>query len=141
LDAIQLGESLAGLLPRDESLRFRRALGALGVRVIRLGTVLDQMLFDKDRLAVGAGKPVEVVFENNDLMPHNFVVTQPGALEEIGILAEETAAQPGALERNFVPRSPKILFATRLIQPRETAKLDFRVPSKPGDHPHVCTSR
>ena len=74
------------------------------------------MLFDKDRIVVQAGKPVEIVFENNDLMPHNFVVTQPGALEEVGMLAEETATQPGALERSYVPRSPKILFSTRLIQ-------------------------
>ena len=56
------------------------------MRVIRLGTVIDQMLFDKDRIVVKAGKPVEIVFENTDLMPHNFVVTQPGALEEIGLL-------------------------------------------------------
>ncbi len=72
-----------------------RNRGSLGVRVIRMGTVLDQMLFDKDRFVVQAGKPVEVVFENNDLMPHNFVVTRPGSLEETGILAEETATQPG----------------------------------------------
>ncbi len=32
-----------------------------------------------------AGKPVEFLFENIDLMPHNFVITQPGALEEIGL--------------------------------------------------------
>ena len=49
------------------------------------------------------------VFENTDMMPHNFVVTQPGALEEIGILAEATATQPGALERHYVPPSDKVL--------------------------------
>ncbi len=139
IDAMQLADTLATLLPRDQARDVRTELGALGVRVIRLGTVLDQMLFDKDRIVVQAGKAVEVVFENNDLMPHNFVVTQPGALEAVGILAEETATQPGALERNFVPRTSKILFATRLIQPRESDKLDFNAPSKPGVYPYVCT--
>ena len=71
------------------------ALAAKGVlskaRVIHLATVPDQMLYDKERLVVQAGKLVEFVFENNDLMPHNFVITQPGALEEIGTLAESTA--------------------------------------------------
>lgn len=139
LDALQLGDALASLLPRDQARAARRALGALGVRVIRLGTVPDQMLFDKDRIVVQAGKPVEVVFENNDLMPHNFVVTLPGALEEVGLLGESSATEAGALERNFVPRSPKILFATRLLPPREGQKLDFLAPTTPGVYPYVCT--
>ena len=139
VDAQQLADSLASLLPRDAAKAVRKELGSLGVRVIRMGTVLDQMLFDRDRFVVQAGKPVEVVFENNDLMPHNFVVTRPGSLEEVGILAEETATQPGALERHFVPRSPKILFSTRLLQPRESDKLDFTAPSQSGVYPYVCT--
>ena len=139
LDELQLADSLAALLPRDQARSVRRELGDLGVRVIRMGTVLDQMLFDKDRFVVQAGKPVEVLFENNDLMPHNFVVTRPGSLESVGILAEETATQPGALERNFVPRSPMILASTRLLQPRETDKLDFNAPTQSGVYPYVCT--
>ncbi len=138
-DALQMSESLASLLPRDQSLAARRALGDLGVRVLKLGTVVDQMLFDKDKMAVRAGKPVEVVFENNDLMPHNFVVTKPGALEEVGLLAESSATEPGALERNYVPRSNKILFATRLLQPRELETIKFDAPSEAGVYPYVCT--
>jgi putative heme-binding domain-containing protein len=139
LDALQLGDSLASLLPRDQARAARRALGNLGVRIIRLGTVPDQMLFDRDRIVVEAGKPVEIIFENNDLMPHNFVVTQPGALEEVGLLGESSATESGALERNYVPRTPKILFSTRLLQPREGQKLDFTAPSVAGVYPYVCT--
>ena len=117
----------------------RRELGELGVRVLRLSTLPEQMLFDKDRLVVQAGKAVEVVFENNDLMPHNFVVTQRGALEEVGLLGESSATQPGALERNYVPRSNKILLSSRLIQPRDVQKLDFTAPGQPGVYPYVCT--
>ncbi len=97
------------------------------------------MLYDKERIAVRAGKPVEIHLENNDLMPHNLVVLQPGSLEEIGNLAENTATQPGALERNYIPVSPKILFATRLVQPHEIQKLAFTAPTKPGVYPYVCT--
>src|SRR5262249_9397579 len=86
LDALQLADSLATLLPVPEARQVRKQLGELGVRVIRLGTVPDQMIYDKDRFAVRAGKPVEIHLENNDLMPHNFVLLQPGALEEIGTL-------------------------------------------------------
>ncbi len=125
LDALQLADSLASLLPLAEAKQVRHELGELGVRVIRMGTVPDQMLFDKERIVVKAGKPVEILFENNDLMPHNFVVTQPGSLEEIGTLAEATATQPGALERGYVPSSNKVLLKSRLLQPRNSQKLEL----------------
>ena len=139
LDAIQLGDSLAGLLPPDRAARARQALGELGVRVIRLGTITDQMLFNKDRIAAQAGKPVEIVFENGDIMPHNFVVTRPGSLEEVGLLGESSSTQPGALERNYVPSSDKILLASRLLAPRDSQKLSFTAPTKSGVYPYVCT--
>jgi azurin/mono/diheme cytochrome c family protein len=109
------------------------------VRIIRVGTVPDQMLFDRERIVVQAGRPVEIVFENTDLMPHNFVVTRPGALEEIGLLAESTATAPGALERHYVPPSPQVLLASRLLSPREMQTLRFTAPGQPGIYPYVCT--
>jgi putative heme-binding domain-containing protein len=139
LDALQLADGLASLLPRDEAKKVRKELGELGVRVIRLGTVPDQMIYDKDRIVVKAAKPVEIVFENNDLMPHNFVVTKPGALAEVGKLAEATGTQPRAQERHYVPKSPSVLFSSRLLQPRQMQKLSFTAPAKPGVYPYVCT--
>jgi putative heme-binding domain-containing protein len=139
LDALQLGHMLTALLPPSDAKRVRKDLGELGVPVIRIGTVTDQMLYDKEKIAVRAGRPAEILFENNDLMPHNFVVTQPGALEEVGLLGEATATQPGALERNYVPGSDKIILASRLLQPQRTQKLSFTAPTRPGVYPYVCT--
>ncbi len=139
LDALQLADTLASLLPLEEARRVRKELGELGVRVLRVGTVPDQMLFDKERLVVKAGKPVEILFENTDLMPHNFVVTQPGALEEVGTQAEAQATDPAAAARHYVPKSKKVLLSSRLLQPRESQKLDFVAPTKPGVYPFVCT--
>jgi putative heme-binding domain-containing protein len=139
LDALQLGDSLASLLPVDQAKEVRRELGELGVRVLRVGTITDQMLFDKERLVVKAGKPVEIIFENTDLMPHNLVILQPGALEEIGNQAEAQATQPGALERHYVPQSNKVLLSSKLIPPRGSQKLSFNAPAKAGVYPYVCT--
>src|SRR5262249_21635980 len=139
VDALQLGDSLAALLPLDQARGVRKELAELGVRVLRIGTVPDQMLFDKERLAARVGRPVEFQFENTDIMPHNFVVTRPGALEEVGTLAESTATQPGAIERGYVPASDKILLASRLLQPRDAQRLTFTAPSQPGIYPYVCT--
>jgi putative heme-binding domain-containing protein len=139
LDALQLADSVASLLPLKEARAVRKELGELGVRVIRLGTVPDQMLFDKERIAVRAGKEVEIIFENTDLMPHNFVLLQPGSLEEVGLLAEASATEAGAAERQYVPDSRKILHASRLLPPRDAQKLSFTAPKQPGIYPYVCT--
>jgi putative heme-binding domain-containing protein len=82
---------------------------------------------------------MEILFENTDLMPHNFVITQPGAMAEIGQLAETTATEPTAQARHFVPQSSKILLSSRLIQPRDAQKLSFVAPTQPGVYPYVCT--
>lgn len=139
LDALQFADALAGLLPRDQAKAARRQLGDLGVRVVRVGTLTDQMLFDKDRIVVQAGKPVEFVFENTDIMPHNFVVTKMGALEEVGNAAEAFGSSPGAAERGYVPPSDKVLLASRLLMPRDTQVLRFTAPASPGVYPYVCT--
>ena len=139
VDALQMADSLASLLPLNDARTVRKELGELGVRVIRMATIPDQMLFDKERIVVKAGKPFELVFENNDLMPHNIVFTQPGALEEVGKLGEAQATQPGAMEKQFVPNSAKIMLASKLLQPRETQVLKMTAPTKPGVYPYVCT--
>jgi putative heme-binding domain-containing protein len=139
LDALQFGYALAARLPADRARAVRRELGELGVPVVRVGTLTDRMLFDRERLVVEAGKPVEFVFENTDIMPHNFVIVRPGALEETGLAAEAQATQPGALERHYVPASDKILLSSRLLQPRQSQKLSFAVPREPGIYPYVCT--
>ncbi len=139
LDALQLGEALAARLPAEEARTVRAELGELGVRIIRIGTLPHQMLYDRERFVVEAGKAVEVIFENNDIMPHNLVITKPGALVEIGVASEEMATQPGALERHYVPPSDKVLWSTRLLQPRESDRLSFNAPASAGVYPYVCT--
>ena len=139
MEAMQVGYAVASLRSGEEAKRIRKELGEIGVRVIRVATVPDQMIYDQDRIVVQAGRPVEFLFENTDLMPHNFVITRPGALADIGNLAEATGTQPGALERGYVPQSDRVLLGSRLLQPRQKQRLAFRAPNKPGIYPYVCT--
>lgn len=139
LDAMQFVESLAGLLPPEAAAEARRELRELGVQVVRVSTLTDRMLYDKEFFAVQAGKPVEIVFQNTDIMPHNLVVAEPGSLEQIGALAESMATHPSAVERHYVPQSKKILVSSRLLQPRDGQRLRFTAPDKPGVYPYVCT--
>jgi putative heme-binding domain-containing protein len=130
---------LTSLLPAESAKAARAQLGELGVQVVRIGTRPHRMAYDKDRIVVRAGKPVEFIFENSDIMPHNFVITQPGALEEVGLLAEATAQSPDAMQRQFVPKSDKILLASGLLQPLDMQQLSFNAPARPGVYPYVCT--
>ena len=60
-------------------------------------------------------------------------------MEEIGELAESTARDPDAIARDYIPRSNKILLASRLLQPGQFQTLSFNVPKTPGIYPYICT--
>ncbi len=141
LDMMQLGEGLAGLLPLLDARDARKELSAIGVRVIRVGTLFDQMSYDKERLTVQAGKPVEFHFENTDIMPHNFVIVSPGNLEKVGNAAEAFATDPSAANKQYVPPMPPgtVLLASKLLQSRQMEPLKFNAPKEPGIYPYVCT--
>lgn len=139
LDALEFSDALSTLQSPEDAKKTRSILSELGIRVIKIGTIFEKMSFDKDIVAVAAGKPVEFLLDNSDLMPHNFVITQPGALEEIGLLSEANAQQPGFAERYYVPQSDKVLAKSTLLQPRETQKVSFTAPKEPGVYPFVCT--
>jgi putative heme-binding domain-containing protein len=139
LDALELAHGLTALLPTVDARRARAELNELGVRVVRIGTLFERMSYDKEVIAVRAGKPVELIFENTDLMPHNLVITEPGAMAQIGQMAEDTAQNPDAARRHFVPQSSQVLLSSILLQPRQSQKLSFNAPTAPGVYPYVCT--
>jgi len=139
LDAIALAKSIASRVPAGQAKAIEERLKNLDVRVIAIGTVPHRMIFDKERIAVQAGKAVEFRFSNTDNMPHNFAVVLPGSLEEVGMLAESTARTPDAMARQYIPKSDKIIAASRLLQGGETQAISFEAPTTPGIYPYVCT--
>jgi hypothetical protein len=69
-----------------------------------LGTVRERMIYDRETVAVQAGRPVEFRLTNTDNMPHNFAVVLPGTMAEVGELAEATGRDQDAAARQFIPR-------------------------------------
>jgi azurin len=142
IDALQLGERLAALLPEGSRLLIRRDLRALGVQVVRMQTVPEQMLFDLKWFAVQAGKPVQIVLVNPDAMPHNLVIGQPGSLQEIGTKGGMLPPPADPADNNakaYVPDTPLVLHATRLLSAGDTERLTFTAPAKPGEYVYLCT--
>ena len=139
IGAFQFATDLAALLPPEKAQAIGKALRGLGVSIFVVRTLPEKMLYDKTFLVVEAGKPMEIILQNDDAMPHNLVVVAPDALEEIGQLAEKMAPTPDAQGRLYVPGSPKVLHATKLVEPGQKIKLSFTAPSEPGNYSYVCT--
>jgi len=139
VSAFQFATDLATLLPPEKAAAFGKKIRALGPSVFIVRTLPEQMLYDKALIVVEIGKPVEIILQNDDAMQHNLVLVTPGALEEIGQAAEKMLPEPDANLRLYVPQSPKVLQATRLLDPGQQAKLAFTAPDEPGDYPYLCT--
>jgi len=91
---------------------------------------------------VKAGKNFEVMFENDDGMPHNFVIVPPGKHMEIGNAA--MTMTPDKLDkqgRAFIPAAfeKQILAATKLLEPGQKETLKLKAPNQPGEYEFVCT--
>ncbi|MCW5555046.1 MAG: c-type cytochrome [Verrucomicrobiae bacterium] len=139
INAVQFATDLASLLPAEQAAAVGKELRGLGSTVILLRTVPEQMLYDQNLIVVEVGKPVEILLQNDDAMPHNLVITKPGALEEIGMAAEKMPPTPDAQGRLYVPDSPSVLHATVMADPGQTVRVAFQAPDAPGDYPYVCT--
>lgn len=138
-NAMDMARKLGLKLSESDRAAIENRLKNLDVRVIAIGTVPHRMIYDKEIIVVEAGKPVEFRFSNTDSMPHNLAVTMPGALAEVGELAESTGRDADAIARHYIPDSSKVLVGSRLLQPGEEEAISFIVPKEPGVYPFVCT--
>ena len=139
VDAMQLADQLFVHLPRELARDYRQRLREITVRVIRIGTVKEEMRYDRPYFAVEAGRPVQIVLQNNDLMPHNLVIVTPGSLQEVAQLGLIAGPHGGHRGKQYVPDTEMVLYATQMVQPDQQAVLTFDAPTEPGEYPYVCT--
>lgn len=139
VDAMQLVDQLMVKLPSPVAKQVRSRLSEITVRVVRIRTVEEEMRYDIPYFAVEAGKTVQIVLENEDLMPHNLVLTTPGSLKEVALLGLQVGPNNGWKGLQYVPESDKVLHATNMIGPDKQERLTFDAPTEPGEYPYVCT--
>lgn len=102
----------------------------------RIG-VKPGMQFDVVRFAVEPGDRVIIDFVNPDEMAHNLLVTRPG--RRMAVVSAALALGVDGLAKEFVPDSPDVLLASRLLTPDQEQTLIFNAPDEPGIYPYVCT--
>ncbi len=136
---LALGKRLAGLLPAQTSATMIKNLENASTIEVTISAIPAQMLFDKNELNLQAGRRVSLEFKNPDLMPHNIVFVKPGTEDKVGTAADAMATSANGFEKNFVPDLADVLFATPLVNAGASTKLNFTVPSTPGDYPYICS--
>ncbi len=108
-------------------------------KVVRLKTIPNEMKYDRTEFNVVANEWVELIFENNDFMQHNLVITRLINKDKVGLAADKMATEPKAAENNYIPNLEEVLFSIPVIDPNDTYSLKFQAPSSPGDYPYICT--
>ncbi|WP_018618606.1 plastocyanin/azurin family copper-binding protein [Spirosoma luteum] len=93
--------------------------------------------FDTDKLEVKAGSRIKLVFNNNDDMLHNFVVTKPGEANSVGEAALKLNLNGPKM--NYVPNTPDVLYHTNILQPESAETIYFVAPTTPGNYQFVCS--
>ena len=140
IETVQVANELSALLPAPDAAAARQALKELRVNVYVIKTLREQMRYDTPRLVVEAGKPFEIILQNMDTMAHNLVVVKPGTKEKVGTAsATMTPDKLDAQGRAFLPNSPDILAATKLIEPDQKQSLKLTAPTEEGEYEYVCT--
>ncbi|MEM0897850.1 MAG: plastocyanin/azurin family copper-binding protein, partial [Verrucomicrobiota bacterium] len=109
------------------------------LKEIEISCVEGRMLFTVTQFEVEAGQPVKLLFTNPDATAHNLLISTPGSLEEVGMAGNEMAKDPDGFKKHFVPKSKKVLHATKLLPPNTAEVLRFHAPEKPGTYPYLCT--
>ncbi len=115
-----------------------------GLKRIEISCLPEKMKYTVERFTVKTNQAVKLVFSNPDATDHNLVIVQPGALEEVGMAANDMARDPKNASSDFIPETKRhlIVEATPMIGPTRKTKvhvLRFEAPAEPGVYPYVCT--
>jgi HEAT repeat protein/plastocyanin len=110
-----------------------------GLQTITIKTIPERLLYDLREFKVAPGAPVKLIFENPDVTPHNLLIVQPGAADEVGLAGNEMAKTPDGFAKGFIPDSPKILHKTKMLNQGDSEVLRFNAPTAKGKYPYICT--
>lgn len=139
LEELQLADQLLGIVEAAAADGFRKRMNEIAVRVILIHTVEEEMRYDVPWFAVEAGRDFQVVLRNEDLMPHNLVFTQPDKLQDVALAGAAMGPTIGVSGKQYVPDTPDVIAATKMVPSDGQARLTIKAPAKAGEYPFVCT--
>lgn len=99
----------------------------------------QNLSFSSMVLTAKAGETLHLKFKNPDVVPHNWVLLRPGALERVGQLINRLIADPEAAWRQYVPQTEDVLVYTDIVPAGGEASVYFQAPNEPGRYPFLCS--
>ncbi|TWT66049.1 DUF6797 domain-containing protein [Allorhodopirellula solitaria] len=135
---IAIHPQLVDLAPQPEPLPNPWRQPIKGAREIEIQTDKN-LTFAVTEFAVAPNEPISLTLVNPDVVPHNWVLSRRGALEQVGKLSNHLVADPLALLRNYVPESDAVLAYTDIADPGSSETIHFHAPATPGRYPFLCT--
>jgi len=110
------------------------------VKEITIKAVPNLMQYGLKTFEVTAGEPVEISFENPDVLQHNLIICAKGSKDIVGAAANAMLSNMDeAIKRAYVPDIPEVLYASELVGPNSATELDFIAPVEVGEYPYMCT--
>lgn len=95
--------------------------------------------FEQPEIRVEAGQQVQLTLINADVVPHNWVLVQPGSLQTVGEQVNRMIASPDAYLKQYVPDSDVVLVYTDIVEGGQQQTIHFKAPTAPGRYPYLCT--
>ncbi len=108
-------------------------------KTIRMKVKPGQLKFSTNSFTVPAGGRIKLIFKNNGSLKHNLVLCTPGNLKLAMKVAKKAWNMKNPQKNEYVPKSKKVLKATKMLNPGQKESLVFTAPENTGDHPYVCT--
>ena len=96
------------------------------------------MRFEPARFVVPPGAKVKLILENTDLMQHNLLLVAPGSRVEV--VTDALALGADGPKLDFIPKSDKVMLASKMLGPGATQVIEFTAPAKEDIYPYVCTN-
>ncbi|MCA9214325.1 MAG: hypothetical protein KDB27_14735, partial [Planctomycetales bacterium] len=109
-----------------------------GTRTITVTTGTN-LSYETRSIRVRAGEAIAFTLSNPDVVPHNWVLVKPNALEAIGMLADRAVSDPDVALRHYIPESTDVLAYTDVVPSGSEFTIYFRAPAEPGHYPYLCT--
>ncbi len=95
--------------------------------------------FSMSSIRAKAGERITLTLDNEDLMPHNWVLANQGQYQTIGEMSDRMLGDPSAIDRGYVPDSSHILASIGVVNPGEQVSITFNAPSAPGSYVYLCS--
>ena len=105
-------------------------------------TLPGMMRYDTAEIEAAPGAKVKLTLKNPDDLQHNLVLLKPDAADKDGQKFSQEVWQLGdkGIQLGWVPTDhPRILIASKLLDPESSEDLYFVAPEQAGDYPFVCT--